>query len=68
MAKSLGVSATKSNHWLLDSENSEVWMVLPQFAHDPYLSVEFWGCGNEWSPVFAAEGRHGGLANKWERR
>ena len=31
-------------------------MVLHQFAHDPYLDVEFSvnTCGNEWSPVFIA--------------
>ena len=43
-------------------------MVLPQFAHDPYLGAEFCfnTCGNERSPVFVAEGWHGGLTNRRE--
>ena len=55
---------------LPDSENSEVWVILPQFAHNPYLGVEFWvnTCGNEWSPVFVAVGQHGGLTSRWKRR
>ena len=50
---------------LLDFKNSEA-----QFAHDPYLVVEFWvnTCGNEWSPVFIAGGRHGGLTSRSERK
>ena len=45
-------------------------MILPQFAHDPSLCVKFWvnTCGNEWSPVFAAGGRHGEVTRRWERR
>ena len=45
-------------------------MVRPQFAHDPYLGIEFWvnTCGNERSPVFVAGGRHGELTSRWERR
>ena len=45
-------------------------MVLPQFTHDFYLGLEFWvnTCGNEWSPVFIAGGRHGRLTSRWERR
>ena len=41
-------------------------MVLPQFAHDTYLVVEFWV--NEQSPVFVAGGRYGGLTSMWERK
>ena len=45
-------------------------MVLPQFAHDPYLRVELWvkTGGNECSPIFLAGGQHGGLTSRWERR
>ena len=55
---------------LLDTQSSKVLMVLPQFAHDPYLGVDFQvsTCGNEWSPVFVARGRHGGLTSRWEGR
>ena len=44
--------------------------VLPQFAQDPYLCVELWvnTCDNEWSSVFVARGRHGGLTSRWKRR
>ena len=40
--------------------------MLPQFAHDPYLCVELWvnTCGNEWSLVFVAGGRYGGLTGR----
>ena len=40
-------------------------MVLPQFAHDPYLRVELFvnTCGYEWSPVFVAGERHSGLTS-----
>ena len=56
MAKSLGVSPAILR--LLDFENSEVQMVLPQFAHDPYLRVELWvnTCRYKWSLVFVAGG------------
>ena len=55
---------------LLDFKNSEAQVVLPQLPHDPYFGVEFWvsTCGNEWSPVFIAGGRHGGLTSRWEGR
>ena len=35
---------------------SDLWMVLPQFAHSPYLGVGFWVStrGRAGSPVFVA--------------
>ena len=41
-------------------------MVLPQFAHDPYLCVVLWVsiCGNEWNPVFIDGQRYGGLTSR----
>ena len=54
---------------MLDSENSEVWVVLPQFAHNSYLCVKFWvkTCGNEQSPVLVAVGWLGWLISRRER-
>ena len=45
-------------------------MILPQFAHDHHLGLEFWvnTCGNERSPVSVAVGQHGGMTSSWERR
>ena len=55
---------------LLDSKNSEAWVVLPQFARVPHLGVELWvsTCGNGRRPVFVTGGWHGGVTSRWERR
>ena len=55
---------------LLELENSEAWMVLPQFAHDSQLCIVFWvnSFNYKWRPVFVAGGRRGGLTSRWERR
>ena len=55
---------------LLDFKNSEARVVLPHFAHDPYLVIEFWinTCGNGWSPAFIGREWLGGLTSRWESR
>ena len=51
---------------LLELENSETWVVLPQFAHDSQLCIVFWvnTFNYKYSPVFVADGRHGGLTSR----